>query len=108
MNNNQNNNPEVKITKHYSFLAFCKQYGKPVVFDDLVNRETGEQFIVVKFEKDGSTTEAFMGKSVRDFNYDDIVKSINELEVGEADNGKNYIYKRKQGKLINIDGFLND
>jgi hypothetical protein len=108
MNNNQNNNPEVKITKHYSFLAFVRQYGKPEVFDDMMNRETGEQFTIIKFHGREDETTAFLGKSVRDYNYDRLLAEVKELEVGEADNGKFYVYKRKQGKMMELADLVNE
>jgi hypothetical protein len=103
MNNNQNNIPEVNITKRYSFIAFAKEFGKPELFDDMINKETGEQFSIIKFHKDDESTDVFFGKSVRDYTYDDIVENMKDLEVGIADNGKNYLYKPKKGKLIAMD-----
>jgi hypothetical protein len=103
MNNNQNNIPEVNILKRYSFIAFAKEFGKPEVFDDMVNKETGEQFTIIKFHGETGDTDVFMGKSVRDYTYDDIVENINDLEIGVADNDKHYVYKPKKGKLIAMD-----
>jgi hypothetical protein len=108
MNNNQNNNPEVKIQKRYSFLAFVREYGKPEVFDDMVNGQTGEMFTIIKFHGNEDETTAFLGKSVRDYKYDQLLAEVKELEVGEGDNGKFYVYKRKQGKMMELANLVNE
>jgi hypothetical protein len=105
MNNNQNK--EVNIVRHYSFLSFAQTHGMPELFDDLTNKETGERFSLLKYNDapDGELT-VFFGKSVKDYTFDDIMNNIDKLCVGAADNDKYYMYKRSTGKLIDLSAML--
>jgi hypothetical protein len=107
MNNNQNNQNEVTIIRHYSLLSFMQTNGNPEMFDDLVNKETGEQFSLLRFNDapNGEIT-VFFGKSVKDYTYDKIMSEFDKLFVGEADNDKVYLYRRHAGKVIKLEELL--
>jgi hypothetical protein len=106
MNNNQNN--EVKIVKHYSFIAFAQLHGMPELFDSMVNKETGEQFSLLRYNEDpaGEDLTVFFGKSVKNYKYEDIMNNVDKLFVGEADNDKYYMYTRNTGKRIDLSALL--
>lgn len=108
-NNTRNNNNAdkyngVKVTKTWSFLGFCKEFGRPK-FATCVNGDTGEEFNCLAFDKgDGELTFCHFGYSTEGMTAREISQQKRDLQVGLNTSGKYTLFKSEGGwEEIDID-----
>ena len=106
-NNSRNNNVDkyngVTVSKTWSFLSFCKEFGRPK-FATCTNGETGEEFNCLAFDKDGELTFCHFGYSTEGMSAREISQQKRELTVGLNSNGKYTLFKTEGGwEDIDID-----
>lgn len=83
----------VTVEKTWSFLAFAQQFGQPKMAK-CTNKETGEIFNSVAFDKGGDITFVHFGYSTAGMNAQQISAEKNNLKVGLNSNGKYTLFKQ--------------
>ena len=70
-----------EIINHWSFIGFCKAFGRPQRAK-YRNNDTGDQFVKLLFtNKAGHQTEVFFAKTERGLSVADIVEQKDTLQV---------------------------
>lgn len=94
----------VTIEKSWSLIAFAQEFGQPK-FAECVNKETGEVFNSLAFDKDGDITFCHFGYSTQGMSVADIIAQKDSLKVGLNSNGKYSLYKQDNAwATINLFG----
>lgn len=83
----------VTIEKSWSLVGFAKEFGTPK-FATCTNKETGEIFNCLAFDKDGEITFCHFGYSTEGMQIADIQAQKDRLKVGLNTNGKYSLYKQ--------------
>ena len=92
----------VTIEKSWSLLAFAKEFGQPKLAE-CVNKETGEEFNTLAFDKQGDITFCHFGYSTQGMGIADIIAQKDKLKVGLNSNGKYTLYKQDNSwETINL------
>ena len=83
----------VTIEKSWSLLAFAKEYGTPKLAK-CVNKETGEQFDTLAFDKNGDITFCHFGYSTQGMTARELAADKDKIRIGLNSNGKYTAYKQ--------------
>ena len=92
----------VTVEKTWSLMAFAQEFGQPKLAE-CVNKETGEVFNTLAFDKNGAITFCHFGYSTQDMSVSDIIANKDRLKVGLNSNGKYTLYKQENAwQTINL------
>ena len=92
----------VVVEKTWSLMAFANEFGTPKLAE-CVNKETGEVFNTLAFDKNGDITFCHFGYSTQDMSVSDIIANKDRLKVGLNSNGKYTLYKQENAwQTINL------
>jgi hypothetical protein len=98
----EKNYNEVTVEKTWSLMAFAQKFGMPKLAE-FTNKETGEKFNSLAFDKNGDITFCHFGYSTQGMSVAEIIANKNELKVGLNSNGKYTLYKQKNAwETINL------
>lgn len=85
----------VEITESWDLMEFAEKFGTPKIAK-CVNKNTGEMFKSLAFDKNGEITWCHFGYSTQGMSAKEIVRERESLKVGLTTSDKYTLYKQNE------------